>query len=132
MHKLRNRKIWVYIKGNKRGLVLLAAIIIICSYSFRGLIGADRREITITAVKYQFIPNEIKLRKGEEVQLNILAEDVTHGFCCKELGIYLELPAGEEVEYILKVDKVGEYEFYCCVYCGVGHKKMKGRIIVSE
>lgn len=94
-------------------------------------LGAEVESIYIVAEKYKFTPDVIKLYKGEEVELNILAADVSHGFCCKAFSIYLEIPAGEEITYRFTPDKVGEFEFYCCVYCGIGHKKMKGKFIIE-
>lgn len=91
-----------------------------------------KKTISISAVKYQFIPDKIILKMNEKVELDILAEDVDHGFCSKELDIYLELPVGDEIKYIFTPKKKGEFEFYCCVYCGINHKKMKGKIIVQE
>jgi len=91
-----------------------------------------KRIINISAEKYQFIPDKIILKMNEKVELDILAEDVDHGFCSKELNIYLELPVGEEIKYVFTPKKKGEFEFYCCVYCGINHKKMKGKIIVQE
>ncbi len=108
-------------------ILIIASNLILCDEMEK-----KGREIYIIAQKYRFIPDVIELYRGENIQLNILAEDVEHGFCCKELGIYLELPAGEEVIYEFTPDKVGEFEFYCCVYCGIGHKNMKGKFIVKE
>ncbi|OGF67063.1 MAG: hypothetical protein A2Y62_12585 [Candidatus Fischerbacteria bacterium RBG_13_37_8] len=90
------------------------------------------REISITAEKYQFSPDVIELVKGETVDFTILSSDVNHGFCSKELNIYLEVPAGEEIKYRFTAEKTGTFEFYCCVYCGIGHMKMKGKIIVRD
>lgn len=115
------------------GLMIFLLFFILLLSNIRGWqLQAESKSIYIVAKKYKFTPNIIKLYKGEEIELNILAADVAHGFCCKAFNIYLEIPAGEEVTYRFTPDKIGEFEFYCCVYCGIGHKKMKGKFIIEE
>ena len=53
-------------------------------------LGADQtseRVIKITAQKFSYEPNEIELKVGEPVVLELTSKDVTHGFNLPDLGI---------------------------------------------
>ena len=42
-----------------------------------------------------------------------------------------KLPKGEEVVIEFTADQAGTFPFQCSVFCGLGHKKMKGELIVE-
>jgi len=76
-------------------------------------------------------PRTIIVKKGETVKLVIKSMDMTHGFLIAELGIDTgPIKPGYEKVIELTFDKVGEYIFYCSVYCSPSHNKMTGKIIV--
>jgi len=105
--------------------------------------------IEISAKKYEFIPAEIRIKKGERVQLKIHSVDTTHG---AKLILYpegskdkatpgLKLTDPNQNEKVEKnVDQVldfvaveaGTYEIKCAKLCGLGHGRMKGKLIVEE
>lgn len=89
------------------------------------------REIAITAKKYEFSPSEIRVRQGETVRLSITALDRKHGFKIKALDIDRELPKGEAVTIDLTADRAGSFPIACSKFCGFGHGKMKGELIVE-
>lgn len=89
------------------------------------------REIAVTAKKYEFSPNEIRVRQGEAVRLLVTALDRKHGFKIKELDIDRELPKGEVVTIELQADRAGTFPIACSKFCGLGHGKMKGQLIVE-
>ena len=89
-------------------------------------------EIQMTARKYQFDPSVITVKKGEVVRLIITALDRKHGFQLKEFGIDQVLLKGEPTTIEFTADKAGTFEFKCSVFCGFGHGKMKGKLVVEE
>lgn len=89
------------------------------------------REIAITAKKYEFSPSKIRVRQGETVRLSITALDRKHGFKIEALDIDRELPKGEVVAIDLKADRAGTFPIACSKFCGLGHGKMKGQLIVE-
>ncbi len=89
-------------------------------------------EIQVTAKKYKFDPNVITVKKGEVVRLIITALDRKHGFKLQEFGIDQELLKGAPTTIEFTADKVGTFEFKCSVFCGFGHGKMKGKLVVEE
>ena len=68
---------------------------------------------------------------GDLVKLNITSVDVTHGFALPDFGVNSNLEPGKTVPVEFTADKTGEFSFFCNVYCGEGHKDMKGTLIVK-
>jgi heme/copper-type cytochrome/quinol oxidase subunit 2 len=109
----------------------------------------DVQVIEITAKKYEYSASPVHLKVGSKVQLKITAIDHDHGF---KIG---SVPDGassgdrpglvftsEQECWQLKKDETtmiefvaqtpGTYSFKCCHTCGLGHKGMKGQIIVEQ
>lgn len=87
--------------------------------------------IPITAQKYKYTPNEIHVRKGEHVRLVLMALDRTHGFKIDGLGIERKIEKGKETVVEFDAAAEGEIPFHCSLFCGFGHKHMKGKIVVE-
>lgn len=104
--------------------------------------------IEMTAKKYEFNPPEIHVKQGAKVQLKITATDRTHGFSPDVYaegsdrkgtpGITLAAPEkcyrlekGQTTTVEFTAATPGTYTFKCCVRCGMGHGRMKGKIIVA-
>ena len=108
-----------------------------------------QRVIEISAKKYEFTPNEIQVKQGEKVELRVHSEDETHGV---KLDAYPEGAKAKgdpglvfsEPDQNGKVEKgmdqvvdftpqePGTYDFKCAKICGMGHGKMKGKVIVGQ
>jgi cytochrome c oxidase subunit II len=99
-----------------------------------GASGTVRETVTfdVTARKFAFDPAEITVKKGQHVRLFVTALDVTHGFALPAFGVEEQVPAGKTVQVDFDADRVGQFEFYCAVYCGAGHGSMKGLVRVTE
>jgi cytochrome c oxidase subunit 2 len=107
------------------------------------------RVIEVTAKKYEFSPEEIRVKRGTKVRLKIHSIDEDHGM---RLSLY---PVGSKdksapglifaslrdngrvdkgndqiLEFV--ADRAGTYEFKCAVMCGIHHGRMKGKLIVEE
>jgi cytochrome c oxidase subunit 2 len=105
--------------------------------------------IEISAKKYEFTPNEIRVKKGERVQLKVRSVDTTHG---AKLEVY---PEGQkdkstpglkftepdqngkvqkDVDQVIEFVAVeaGTYDIKCAKLCGMGHGRMKAKLIVEE
>jgi cytochrome c oxidase subunit II len=85
----------------------------------------------ITASKYEFIPAEITVDEGETVVLEMRSTDVEHGLEIKELKLKVAIPkTGETVRAEFVAKKAGTFSFKCSEYCGNGHSRMKGKLVV--
>jgi len=94
--------------------------------------STQERVIKITAQRFSFTPNEIILKKGENVTLEFTSLDFVHGFNVPELNIRADLPPGITTKVKLAPNKSGTYDFICDNFCGAGHEDMGGRIIVKD
>ena len=89
-------------------------------------------EITMTAKNYEFDPAVITVKKGDKVRLVITATDRKHGIKIEGYDIDQVLNTGDPTTIEFTADKAGTFEFKCSVYCGMGHRKMKGKLVVEE
>jgi cytochrome c oxidase subunit 2 len=104
--------------------------------------------VEVSAKKYEFNPSEIHVRNGTRVVLKTHSEDNTHGMKLdvyregtndkRAPGLLFEQP-NENGKVIKHVDQVidfvaqepGTYDFKCAKLCGLGHDRMKGKLIVE-
>jgi cytochrome c oxidase subunit 2 len=94
--------------------------------------GAPVKEIEISAKKYEFTPAEIEVPVNTLVRLHFKATDKEHGFELKSMKdscVKFKPEAPATLEFY--ADKAGELEFSCCKFCGMGHGKMKGKLVVK-
>jgi cytochrome c oxidase subunit 2 len=90
-----------------------------------------KREIKVSARRFEFSPRTITVSKGESISLVITSEDVDHGFAIKEFGIDQEIKAKQTKVIELTPDKEGRFQFTCSVFCGDRHGEMVGELIVT-
>jgi cytochrome c oxidase subunit II len=88
--------------------------------------------ITIAASRFKFEPNEITVKKGEEVTMIIQSQDVTHGLLLKDFGVKTEIKKGQSTEVKFTPQTAGTFEGKCAHFCGKGHGSMKMTIHVVE
>lgn len=86
---------------------------------------------TITAKNWEFSPSTIKVKKGDTVRLTIKSVDVDHGFKLVDFNVNQPLKPGQTATVEFIADKSGSFSFTCNVFCGPGHKDMRGTLIVE-
>ncbi|HLD39208.1 MAG TPA: cupredoxin domain-containing protein [archaeon] len=89
------------------------------------------KEFNVTAKKYEFIPGTIIVNKGDQVVINAVSLDVTHGISIPEYNIVETLNPDEPKIIRFTADKAGQFIFSCPVFCGSGHSSMSGTLIVN-
>jgi cytochrome c oxidase subunit 2 len=94
-------------------------------------VSKDTREIRITAKKYEYDPAVITVSQGEHVKLVITALDHDHGFKIDAFHVDELLKKGEQTTIEFTADTTGTFLFQCSHFCGLGHKGMKGELIVE-
>jgi cytochrome c oxidase subunit II len=101
------------------------------SYRSRVYLKGPNKVIYLTAKKYSFDPATIYVRFNDRVRIVATAVDVTHGFSLSAFGVRQELPPGKRKVIEFKANKRGVFVFECFVYCGSGHSRMKGKLVVE-
>ncbi len=92
----------------------------------------EEQVIKVVAKKFDYTPNQIKLKKGVPVILEITSLDVIMGFNAPDLGVRADIAPGKVARIRVVSDKVGTFTFFCDIFCGSGHEDMTGTITVSE
>ncbi len=119
-----------------RSRLIVAIIVAFSLSSFASVaFAADQPEqvIKITAKKFEYSPNEIRIKKGVPVVLEFTSLDRIHGFTVPDLsGIRATIEPGKVTRVRIVAPRAGTYEFHCDLFCGDGHEGMTGKIIVEE
>ncbi len=95
-------------------------------------VGKGVKEIRMTAKKYEYDPGVITVKQGEHVRLIIMPLDHDHGFKIDAYHIDELLKKGEPTTIEFTADTTGTFPFQCSHFCGLGHKGMKGELIVER
>jgi cytochrome c oxidase subunit 2 len=117
------------------GSILVLALLMTC---LAGTVLAGQatpsgyHEFTMTARNYEFDPGVITVKKGEKVRLIITATDCDHDFKLDAFDINQVLKKGDPETIEFTATKAGTFEFKCSVYCGKGHRSMKGKLVVEK
>jgi cytochrome c oxidase subunit 2 len=109
----------------------------------------DVQVIEVTAKKYDYSPEPVHVKRGMKVQLKITATNHDHGFKIATFpdgaaqngtpGLVFaaaqdcwQLKKGETTTIEFLAQTAGTYTFRCCHTCGVGHRGMKGELVVDQ
>lgn len=93
--------------------------------------GGDVKTIDVTASRFQFEPATISVAQGDTVRLRLHSADRSHAVAIKAFRVKAPIPKGGEtvtVEFV--ADQAGQFAFTCSEYCGTGHSRMKGTLVV--
>ena len=105
--------------------------------------------IELSAKKYEYSSAPLHVKAGAKILLKINATDHDHGFKIGAVpdgsapngtpGLIFtsaqdcwQLKKGETTMIDFLAQTPGTYTFKCCHTCGLGHKSMKGQIIVEQ
>jgi cytochrome c oxidase subunit 2 len=117
---------------NRRRMLGASTGILVCAALGAGFAArGEDKVIRVTARKFVFTPNEIALKKGEPVVIELSTLDVFMGFNVPELKVRSDIVPGKVMRVALTPDRAGTFTFLCDVFCGDGHESMSGRIVVT-
>ena len=89
------------------------------------------RVIDVVAKKFEFVPGEIRVGRGEAVALRFTAPEVPMGFNLADFNLRADIVPGKVTTVQLTADKTGTFTFLCDVFCGTGHEDMSGTLVVT-
>ena len=91
--------------------------------------------VWMTALRSNFRPDIVRVKKGDMVVLHITnpekTRDATHGFAIPEYNIQLSIDPGETVTVKFVATKPGAFSFYCTEFCSALHLEMQGWLLVE-
>ncbi len=73
----------------------------------------------------------LKLREGETYRIHLSSMDLNHGFSLQPLNMNFQVLPGYDHVLTLTPTSKGEFTIVCNEFCGIGHDKMIGKIIVE-
>lgn len=94
--------------------------------------SAQEQVIRVTAKKFEYSPDEITVKKGVPLVLEITSLDRDHGFKLPEFGVRADIKPGATTRVRFVPNKTGRFPFRCDVFCGGGHEDMSGELIVVD
>ncbi len=90
------------------------------------------RVVEVKAFQYGYSPDPIKVKKGVPLKLKVTSTDVKHGFSINTFKIREPVEPGETTTIEFTPHKIGEFQVYCHIQCGIGHAGMKGEFWVMN
>jgi cytochrome c oxidase subunit 2 len=97
-----------------------------------GAPAGNERVVEIAVKKFEYIPSEITLKKGEPVRLELTSLDRLHGFDLPDLGVRVDVKPDETVTVHVTPTKTGQFVFHCDIFCGDGHEDLQGVVTVTD
>ena len=94
-------------------------------------VANEPRVIKMTARRFRYEPNEIPVKVGERVVVEVDSVDFVHGMNIPDLGKRFDLVPGKITRVELQPKAPGVIDFVCDNFCGDGHEEMHGRFVVS-
>lgn len=97
---------------------------------------AELIEVTASQFNWKFTyPNgdfgdTLHLSVNQPVRLQLMSEDVIHGFYVPEFRAKMDVMPGRRHSMWFKPTLVGEFKLFCTEYCGDGHSKMVKKVVV--
>ncbi len=73
----------------------------------------------------------LKLRQGESYRIHMSSLDINHGFSLQPLNINFQVLPGYDHVITMTPTTTGEFAIVCNEFCGIGHDRMIGKIIVE-
>ena len=100
-------------------LLVMTSLIFVMAHPIEAQTTPKR--IEITAKRFEFMPANITLKKGEPVVLVLNSIDVAHGLRFRELGLDIKAKKGQTSELSFTPAKTGDFTGHCSIFCGNGH-----------
>lgn len=94
-------------------------------------LGPNAYEVVMIGQIWAFLPNEVRVPAGAEITFTATSADVLHGFHIDGTRINMMLIPGQISRNTYRFEEPGQYVILCHEYCGIGHHKMYGLVIVE-
>jgi cytochrome c oxidase subunit 2 len=76
--------------------------------------------------------NELHVPLGRPVELVLASEDAIHSFFVPAFRLKQDVVPGRYTVLWFRATRLGEFRLFCAEFCGAGHSKMIGRVVVMQ
>jgi cytochrome c oxidase subunit 2 len=113
--------------------VLASAVVLVLGADASPSAVPATQRLDVTASRYRFDPARIEVTQGDVVELVLHSADTDHGLAIKAYAVKVAIPkGGEAVGVTFVASRAGTFPIECSEYCGSGHKRMRGELVVAE
>jgi len=107
-------------------------------YNFLRRVPAGSFDVTVHARQWTWVfeypdgtkTSNLAVPAGRDVKLNIVSEDVIHGFYLPGYRIQVDAVPGMKTYAWFKAARIGVFDILCTVYCGTNHSGMLAKLFV--
>lgn len=92
----------------------------------------ENRLFRIEASQYAYNPGILKVNKGDEITIELLATDVVHGIYIDGYELQTSADPGQIATLTFTADRPGLFRFRCIVPCGQLHPFMLGKLQIGN
>ncbi len=132
-HRLeRGEKAWFLIAIAALGALLLLTLPFL-PYGKNSAESGQQR-VNVEAMQFAFVVDPPTVTAGTPVRFSVIATDVNHGFAVYDadniLRFQVQALPDHSTDIVHTFKKPGRYQIVCLEFCGVGHHKMVGTLVV--
>lgn len=111
--------------------MVIAAVMMVTAVVTAQDRAPNRREITLTARDYQFIPNRINVTQDDLVRITFTSEGRATSFAVDAYRILKRAGPDQTIVFEFRADQAGEFPFYCSLTSDSGCADMQGTLHVT-
>ena len=116
-------------------VMIIASILLLITLEKTGYVLRDNnKEFTIFAEKWEFVPDEIKVRKGDNIKINLLTSEQENFSFKLSRYMYNDVAVIEPNKtsvYKFTAHTPGTFTYRCENPCGFGKNLMIGKLTVE-
>ncbi len=90
-----------------------------------------QRTFRLEASRFQYSPAVLQVNPGDQVTIELVAQDVVHGLSIDGYNLSATAEPGQTTRLTFIADKTGSFRFRCTIPCGNMHPFMIGKIQVG-
>lgn len=91
----------------------------------------NRRQVTIIARDFRFVPDRVEVIEGDLVRLTLTAEDAPVSVGIDAFRVMKRVDAGQSVTVEFRADRAGDFPYYCTMTSEPRCREMKGTLHVA-
>ncbi len=92
----------------------------------------NRREVTILARDYAFVPNRIEVTQDDLVRISLTSDARAYSFAIDAYRILKRVGPKKTIVFDFRADQAGTFTFYCNLTSAPGCMDMRGTLVVRR